>query len=235
MRSIRLALRLTALGLAALLATGASKPAASNAPHPNWLAAVAIAPSGGHSWGNPAAPVKLVEYISYTCPHCAHFQKQADAPLRLVYVQPGKVQVEIRHLIRDPVDMVVALLANCGPPDRFLANHNMFLRTQDAWVATIDKASSGQKSRWTSGPNDARMRAIAADFGFYGMMERRGYARPTVDRCLADTATANRIAAQTVEADKLGIKGTPAFMLNDVLLAGTFDWQSLNTQLQARF
>ena len=43
-------------------------------------------------------------------------------------------------------------------------------------------------------------RAIAADFGFYEMMETRGYDRPAVDRCLADAATANRIAAQTLEA-----------------------------------
>jgi protein-disulfide isomerase len=47
--------------------------------------------------------------------------------------------------------------------------------------------------------------------------------------------TANRIAAQTVEADKLGIRGTPGFLIDGLLLTGTYDWQSLDAQLQARF
>jgi protein-disulfide isomerase len=229
-------IRLAALAAAALLSIGAGKPAASPAePHGNWLTTISISPNGGHLLGNPEAPVKVVEYISYTCPHCAHFQKESEIPMRLAYIQPGKVQVEVRHLIRDPVDMVVAMLTNCGPPNRFFANHNMFLQTQDKWIATDGKASDAQRSRWFHGDNAARMRAIAADFGFYDMMETRGYDRPAVDRCLADTATANRIAAQTVEGGKLGVNGTPGFMLNGVLLAGTYDWASLNSQIEARF
>jgi protein-disulfide isomerase len=233
MRMIRLAARLTALAAAALLSLGAGKPASG--PHGNWLTTVSIAPGGGHLMGNPNAPVKLVEYISYTCPHCAHFEKESEAAMRLAYIQPGKVQVEVRHFIRDPIDMTVALLTNCGDPSRFFANHSMFLLNQDRWIAAADKATAAQKARWITGDNGARMRAIASDFGFYTMMEQRGYDRPMVDRCLADMTTANRIAAQTVAADKLGVQGTPGFMINDVLLAGTYDWQSLNSQIEARF
>jgi protein-disulfide isomerase len=225
-------IRLAALAAAALLSIGAGKPAA---PRGNWLAAISVMPGGSHALGNPNAPVKLVEYISYTCSHCAHFQEQAELPLRLAYVQPGKVQVEVRHLIRDPVDMTVALLTNCGPPASFFANHNLMLRSQKSWIAVLEKASAAQKARWVTGANLARMRAIAADLGFYALMARRGYDRPTLDRCLADLGTANRIAAQTVEAGKAGVTGTPAFLLNGALLAGTYDWPGLDAQLQARF
>jgi protein-disulfide isomerase len=232
MHLIRLTTRLTILAAAAVLSLGAGKPAAG--PHPNWLTTVSVSPSGSHIWGNPAAPVKLVEYISYTCPHCAHFAEQSEVPLRLAYVQPGKVEVEIRHLIRDPIDMTVAMLTNCGPPSRFLANHAMFLRTQDRWIGMEGKATAAQKARWNTGDTPSRMRAIASDFGFYAMMEPRGYDRPMLNRCLADTAMANRIARQTVDGDKAGVPGTPAFMLNGVLLTGTYDWQSLNSQIEAR-
>jgi protein-disulfide isomerase len=228
-------IRLAVLAAAALLSIGAGKPAPASGPHPNWLTTVSVSPSGSHLIGNPSAPVKLVEYISYTCPHCAHFQKQSDVPMRLAYIQAGKVQVEVRHLIRDPIDMTIAMLTNCGPPSHFFANHNMFLQTQDKWAGLLSTATAAQKARWTTGDNAARMRAIANDFGFYAMMESRGYDRPQLDRCLADTAMANRIAAQTVEGNKLGVQGTPSFMLNGVLLAGTYDWQSLNTQIEARF
>jgi protein-disulfide isomerase len=226
-------IRLAALTAAALLSLGAGKPASG--AHPNWLATVSVSPSGSHLLGNPAAKVKLTEYISYTCPHCAHFQKQSEAPLRLAYIQSGKVQVEVRHLVRDPIDMTVAMLTNCGPPSRFFANHDLFLLNQDKWIGRAADASAAQRARWTTGDNAARMRAIASDYGFYAMMEQRGYDRPMVNRCLADTAMANRLAAQTVEAGKLGVQGTPGFLIDGVLLAGTYDWQSLNSQLQARF
>jgi protein-disulfide isomerase len=223
--------RSAALAAAALISIGATKPA----PHGNWLTTVAETASGGHTLGNPAAEVKLVEYVSYTCSHCAQFQRQADAPLRLAYIQPGKVQVEVRHLVRDPIDMTVAMLANCGAPSRFFANHNMFLQNQDRWIARANSASAAQQSRWTTGSHAARMRAIASDFGFYAMMERRGYQRPELNRCLSDEAMAKRLAAQTAQARELGVQGTPSFLVNGVLLAGTHDWQALEGQLKARF
>ena len=86
-------IRLAGLVAAALLSVGAGKPrSAPAAPHPNWLTTISVSPSGSHLMGNPAAPVKLVEYISYTCPHCAHFQQQSEVAMRLAYIQTGKVQ-----------------------------------------------------------------------------------------------------------------------------------------------
>jgi len=227
-------IQLAALAAAAVLSIAAKAPAPT-APHGNWLKAIAVTPAGAHQLGNPAAPVKIIAHISYTCPHCAHFQQQSDAPLRLAYIQPGKVQIEVRHLVRDPIDMTVAMLTNCGAPSRFFVNHNLFLRTQDRWIGRANDANAAQRARWTTGDNASRLRAIASDFGFYAMMEQLGYDRPTVNRCLADTAMEKRLVAQTTEAGKLGVEGTPGFLLNGLLLAGTYDWPSLATQIQARF
>lgn len=226
-------IRIAAITFAAVLSIAAGQPE-SGRPHPDWTTTVAIGEGGSHVLGNPAARVKLTEFISYTCPHCAHFHKEAEAPLKLAYVQPGKVSVEIRHLVRDPVDLAAALLANCGDPGKFFGNHNMFLRSQDRWVGTMGSASAGQRQRWTSGPLSARMRAIAADFGFYRIMEQRGYQRPALDRCLADEATARRLTTQTQNAVNAGVEGTPSFMLNGTLLTGTYDWEGLDPQLKAR-
>jgi protein-disulfide isomerase len=232
MRPIRPILtRLSILAATALLALGAAPPV----PRGNWLATVAVTASGSHTLGNPAAPVKLVEYLSYTCPHCAHFQQDSEAPMKLAFIQPGKVQVEVRHFVRDPIDMTVAMLTNCGDPSRFFANHNLFLQSQERWLKLADTASPAQKARWTSGDHAARMRAIAGDFGFYAMMEARGYRRTDVDRCLADEGMARRIAEQTAKAGDDGVTGTPSFLINGVRLAGTHDWRTLSTQLQARF
>jgi protein-disulfide isomerase len=142
--------------------------------------------------------------------------------------------VEVRHLVRDPIDMTVAMLTNCGAPAKFFTNHTAFLRSQSRWLAAANSASPAQRSRWTSGTARERFQAIASDFGFYAIMASRGYDRMTVERCLADTAMAQKLAAQTSEAARLGVNGTPSFLINGELLAGTHDWQGLKPQLDAR-
>ncbi len=229
--------RFAQLRAAALLVAAIVLPAtlaAAATPRANWLAMSAVTPEGGHRLGNPDAAIKLVEWVSYTCPHCATFQKQAETPLRMAYVNSGKVSVEVRHLVRDPVDLAATVLANCGSPANFWRLHNAFLIGQDRWIVKMASASDAQKARWSNGGFSARMRAIAADFGFYAIMEQRGYPRAAVDRCLADEAAARRLAGHREAAAAAGVDGTPSFLLNGLLLTGTHDWQSLELQIKAR-
>ncbi len=219
---------LAALAAAALLSLGAGKPAPRN-----WNTTVEVTPAGSHVLGNPAA-LRLTEYVSYTCPHCAQFDREANDPLRLYFVMPGKLSVEVRHLVRDPIDLTAAMLTNCGAPGKFFGNHTAFLRGQERWIAAANRASEAQQARWTSGGMTARRQAIANDFGFYQMMIGRGYDRPSIDRCLADDAMARKLAQQTSAAAALGVNGTPSFLLGGELLAGTHDWQTLQVQLKAR-
>lgn len=218
--------RLALAGMA-VLSVAATRPAV------NWNTAVAVTPVGSHVLGNPAAAVKLTEYVSYTCPHCAHFETESSGPLKIGYVRGGKVSVEVRHLVRDPIDLTVAMLANCGSKDKFLINHGMFMRAQDTWMKPMMTASAAQRTRWTSGDLGTRNRAIASDFKFYAMMATRGYDRPSIDRCLADGAMAQRLAKQTQDAQVAGVTGTPSFAINGSLLAGTHEWSVLQPQLDA--
>jgi len=220
------------LAAAALLATGQATGQASNR---DWTTTVAQT-EGGHRIGNPDATLKLTEYISYTCPHCAQFARDGEPALKLGYIANGRVNLEIRHLIRDPVDLTAAMLTNCGPASKFPQNHSAFMLGQDQWIAPMSRATAAQRQRWTTGEMAARRRAIAADFGFYAIMERRGYSRAEADRCLNDNAMAERMA-EIAAADwkKPGIGGTPAFALDGNVLAGTHNWAALEPQLAARF
>lgn len=224
-----------ALALGALMTlTGAGK-AAKPIPRANWVAAGSITAEGHHLLGNPGAGLRLVEYVSYTCPHCAQFEVQSEAQLKIGMVAPGKGAIEVRNFVRDPIDMTVALLTNCVPANRFFPLHTAFLRAQPTWIMPATTSSEAQRQRWTTGPFAARTRAIASDFKFYEFMGARGMSRTAVDRCLANEALAKKLAAQTDEAvDKFFVTGTPSFMVDGVLLAGTHDWASLKPQLEAR-
>ncbi len=226
---------LRALAFLILSATLTSvAPAQTTQKKQNWTATVSTRADGTHVLGNPDAKVKVDEFVSYTCSHCADFQKKADAPLRLAYVQPGKVSVRIVHLIRDPVDLTVAMLTNCGNPSGFFNRHQIFLQTQDKWLPKAKAASDAQRSRWTNGDLAGRFRAIAGDFGFYELMAPRGFTRAAVDRCLADQEMAQRVVAQSSEAKRLNVPGTPSFAIDGALLDSVHDWPALDSAIKSR-
>lgn len=222
-----------AVGALATL-TGAGKPAKPVA-HSNWVATAAVTAEGYHVLGNQAAPLRLVEYVSYTCPHCANFEVQSEAQLKIGLVARGKGAIEVRNFVRDPIDMTVALLTNCVSPSQFFRLHTAFMRNQAKWIVPATNSTEAQRQRWTTGPLANRTRAIARDFKFYEFMEARGVNRIATERCLGNEALASKLAAHTQEAvEKYNVNGTPSFMVDGVLLAGTHDWVSLKPQLDAR-
>jgi protein-disulfide isomerase len=214
-----------ALGVGAMLLGGAAPNRA------NWDTVV-VKTASGHRVGNPDAKVRLIEFFSYTCPHCGEFALQGEGAIKLGYLMPGKVSVEYRHLVRDPVDLTVGMLVNCGSTAKFTGNHEAFILHQSRWIGPLERATAAQQQRWRT-PGAVGRRAIATDFGFHAIMERRGYRRTDVDRCLADNAMAARLAETSAkEWDRPGVDGTPTFAINGVVMPGTHTWPALERQLK---
>ncbi len=215
------------LTAAALLLTGTAPKTVS------WNTTVALTAEGGHLVGNPAAPVKLVEYVSYTCPQCATFMIQSAGALQIGYISSGKVSVEVRHLVQGPVDLAAAMLANCGPTTKFALNHAALMRSQASWRATLTQAGAAQKQRWVTGALVTRNRAIADDMHWFEIMEARGYNRITTEKCLGDQAVANRIGEQSKAGYASGITLPPSFTINGTLLETAHTWSELRPQIDA--
>lgn len=197
---------------------------------PNWTARVTLSPIGGHVLGNPLAPTKLVEYVSYTCNHCAHFVAEATGPLKAGYVRGGKVSVEIRNAIRDKYDLTAALLARCGGKARFMGNHEALFANQDAWMEKLVAYESG-----TDKPTEekAALRDIGQKTGLYALMGKRGFSSQQLDGCVNDPAAMKQVLAMTKDAwQTLKINGTPAFTINGMLVEGS-SWSALRSALPA--
>ena len=225
-----------AVAVAALATPSAAQPAPKRAAvvqtGGNW-AAVVEARDNGHVFGNPEAKTRLVEYMSYTCSHCAEFARTGDPAIMLFLVPKGDVSFEIRHMLRDPIDLTAALLTNCGEPEKFLGNHEAIISRQGEWIETARKTTQAQRTRWSFGTNSARWRAIASDLGFYDIMEARGYSRPALDRCLADQAKATALAETSArDVGAYALPGTPSFVLDGKLLAGVHSWEALKPVLE---
>ncbi|WIW88163.1 thioredoxin domain-containing protein [Sphingobium sp. V4] len=209
----------------ALLAVPATLVAA---PAANWVSRVVLSPIGGHYMGNPAAPTKLVEYVSYTCSHCAHFVGEASAPLKTQYVKGGKVGVEIRNAVRDKYDLTAALLARCGGPARFMGNHEALFANQSAWMEQLE---TYDRDATKSADQTAAMRDIGQKTGLYGLMNKRGFTNAQLDACIANPQAMKQILAMTDEAwNKVKIGGTPGFTVNGTRVEGS-TWSILQAAL----
>lgn len=196
-----------------------------------WDNLAAVTPQGNPVLGNQAAPVRLVEFISYTCGHCAHYDHDAKLPLRSGLVRQGKVAVEVRPFFRNAVDVTASLLALCGPDQRFFANHDAILGSQAQWLKQPSNPDAQQ--RWANPDFGLRMKAVAEDLGLYKIMLDQGFKPAELDQCLADQALADKLAVATESAVNVdGVTGTPSFLINGKLQT-VHGWDELRPLLES--
>lgn len=201
------------------------------APAPNavdWTKTVARAPSGGFIIGNPAAKIRLVEYMSYTCPHCQHFAAESAGPLMRDHVAKGTVSFEVRNFLLNGLDFTFALAARCGGPARFKGNHDAIFAAQQALMTAGMKFNPAPYAKNPA----AGMKAWGRASGLYALMAKRGVPAPALDKCIADTAEQGRIQAMTRDAIEVRkLNGTPSFFINDEPLSGN-TWSSVEFDLK---
>ena len=71
--------------------------------------------------GKPNAPVKVVEYASASCGHCATFNNEVFPAFKAKYIDTGIVYYEMREIITPPENFAAAafLTARCAGPDKY--------------------------------------------------------------------------------------------------------------------
>jgi hypothetical protein len=215
-------LKLAAAALAALALTAAASAV-------DWTHRVTQTPTGAFVLGNPAAKTRLVEYVSYTCPHCAHFTNEASAPLRK-YIASGGTAIEIRHAVRDPIDFAATLLARCTGPARFFAAHDKLFATQETWFEAAGKYIEGNREALNKVPQAQQLQMVAKGAGLGPIV---GLNDAQMNACLANSAAEKPVMAMTDEAwDKRKIPGTPYFMINGTGVESTASWAALEPHLK---
>ena len=213
------------LGAVALISIGAAAP--------NWTSTVKLAPNGAFVMGNPAAKAKLVEYLSYTCSHCAEYTAEAAVPLKRDYVAKGAVSVELRNAVRDRLDFTAALIARCGGPTKFFAISDQLMATQSVWLGKAQAFGEANGEKLNKLPINAGLKLIARGLGFDEILKARGISAADMDACLTNKAAQDKIAGMTNEAwGSRKIQGTPSFLINDTLVTAPGKWVLIEPELK---
>ena len=145
--------------------------------------------------GDENAPVTVIEYASYTCPHCARFHEGDFKQLKANYIDTGKVKFIYREVYFDRYGLWASMIARCAGPDKFFGISDMLYAGQSEWTRAGEPA------------------AIADELRKIGLLA--GLDKETLDACLSDAKQAETLYAwylQNAEAD--GINSTPSFVIN---------------------
>jgi protein-disulfide isomerase len=229
---------LALLALASPIAAEAAAPRPV-APQParhvaDWSKVVALTPDGGIRMGNPAAKVKIVEFFSYTCPHCAVFAAEGTEPLAQKYVRGGQVSYEIRSALRDALDLTVALAARCAPPPHHFAAVEAIMGAQQDWMPKAADYINANRDA-LNGPGKAKaIHAMLTSAGIEAMLAKQGMAPAALDKCLDDKAAEDALQKTTNDAWNVRhISGTPGFFINDTAQPDVHGWAQLEPAIQA--
>lgn len=191
-----------------------------------WSDMAAVTPEGGYVVGNPNAPIKLLEYASHTCSHCAQFAQESAGNIER-YIASGRVSYEIRNQIHDPLDLTIAMLARCGEPTTF---HPLAHQVWTNLGPIIEKAQANTAVFQSTAPN--RFVQIADATGMLDFVAARGIPRDQASQCLSDPAKAEAIAnASTQQSEELGVTGTPTFFINGNRIDAAV-WSEVEAALQ---
>ena len=238
----RLALLL--LATVALASCGKSDDAASTAasaealkpiPAPagtSWTDRIETTPEGGVRMGNPAAPIKMVEYGSLSCPACARLAQDGFDTLMKDYVGSGRVSFEFRSFIMHPQDIPLTMLARCGPLETFLPMaHQIYVNFEALEAPLLDEAVKQKANVALQGPPAWRVSGLADALGYTQFFAARGLPADKARTCLADLNKAKEFSDMTQKYAADGVNQTPTVLINgDKLDEG--DWANVERALK---
>lgn len=214
--------------------SSAAPVAAAKAPAGTaWTTTVSETADGGFQMGNPNAPLKLVEYGSRTCPHCAKFSADSSGGLPR-YIDSGKVSYEFRDFPIHAPDLAAIMLGRCGGPAPFFTILEQMFAAQPEMLPKLEKLAADAQAK-IQGMTPIQQATFWADtVGYREFVEQRGVTAQQANACLADNSVIDKVTKSLATADtKYHISGTPTFILNGDVMADINTWDGVEKALKA--
>lgn len=161
--------------------------------------------------GAANAPVKVIEYASPTCPHCAEFDREVFPKIKADYIDTGKVRYVFREFSRNVKDVACEMLA------RRIADGDA-----GKYFAVIETMFSQQDGLF--GKTTETLKLIG---------KQAGLSAQAVEDCLKDQALIDRIKAdQKFAVDVLKVSGTPTFFINGEAIVGAVSFEEFESKIR---
>jgi protein-disulfide isomerase len=196
-------LPLTRRRILALALAVAALPAAASGQEKYNVAEMAL--------GEADAPVTVIEYAMFTCPHCAAFHDEVLPRLKEEFIDTGKVRLVFREVYFNRPSLWAAMVARCAPEDRYFGIADLLFETQQQWAA--------------ADTNEAMVQAL------YSVGKQAGLTEEELNACLADREFAETLVAEFQKnSQEHGIEATPSFVIGGETL-GNMSYEDFAARL----
>lgn len=165
-------------------------------------------PLGEREYGNPKAPVTVIEYVSLTCPHCRNYHKNVFPKVKRQYIDTGKVRYIIREFPIGRSAGNAAIATRCVPKNKYLRLVEAYLSHQGQWVS-----------------QDVRLDKIHA------IAKSSGLSRAEFDKCLANQSIIDGIKEVKQRGRKYGVIGTPTLFINGQKAQGAVSFDQIKAMI----
>jgi protein-disulfide isomerase len=156
--------------------------------------------------GKEDAPVTIVEYMSMTCPHCAHFATTTFGEIKKKYIDTGKVYFIIREFPFDPRAAAAFMLARCAPEQQYFPFVSMLFKQQQSWATA----------------QDARAALLQ-------MSKMAGFSQESFEACLTNQKLLDDVNATMQRgATEFGVNSTPTFIINGKKYSGDMSVETMS-------
>jgi protein-disulfide isomerase len=201
----------------------------------DWTEVASMTPEGGVRMGNPDAAIKLVEYASLTCPHCAEFTKEGAEPIQAEFVKSGKASWEYRPFVLNQFDIPAFMLTRCRGAEPFFKLAEQAYAAQQEWVGKAMALTPAQQAELQGTDQAQLFKKMASYMGLDAFFRARGISQADQDKCLSDVSAAEALAKNTNTATtEKNVSGTPTFFINDELWSVPVTTSPVAPQLIAR-
>jgi protein-disulfide isomerase len=97
------------------------------------------------NFGDPNAPIKIVEYASLSCIHCKQFHKDVFYEVKKNYIDTGKVYFTYRHYPLNSPAVKGAVVLDCIKDENKLSFIGALFEAQAEWAYTKSEADLKDK------------------------------------------------------------------------------------------
>ena len=131
--------------------------------------------------GAPNAPVTVIEYLSDTCSHCAHFDETVWPQAKAKYVDTGKVKWIVREYLTGPEAISAAgfILARCAGRERYFQVIEQIFKAQEEMFKTSAFKTVFLRIAAANGIDEAKFNACLSDDEAYKALYSRVQAAAT--------------------------------------------------------
>ncbi len=161
--------------------------------------------------GEEDAPVTIVEFSDYECPFCGKYFNETLTQITENYIDTGKVKYVFRdfplsfHQNALPAGNAAECVRDQGGDEMYYQYHDVLFQNQTA----LDIES---------------LKSYAADFE----IDQEEFAK-----CMEDEKFYDEMKKDLADGQTYGVRGTPAFFINGILLSGAQPYSAFEAAIEA--